>query len=310
MNVFLELSRAIALLAPLQRDPRVALLSPGPGAGHIARRFTLESPAGPVPVMWLEPVLGTGATVVYAHGGGTADILPSAPLFEALLRRGIGVVSFDFPGFGAHPADLTFPAVLECLPTVLAAVRAGVGEAPVGLYGLSLGGVLALHAALAAPWLRALALFGPPLSLAITDRHRFQELAGTFHPLAGAVLVDAPSGHVAKTFFEPVRFAPDAHHILFDPPFAVHVDRLIGQLDPLGTALQVPALPTLILGGAWDAAAPPADLQRLADRLAGPVHLEVFPHRTHTTLLYDRRAAEWTADWLADRLRPGSGPTG
>jgi pimeloyl-ACP methyl ester carboxylesterase len=302
MNPFLEISRATGLLAFFQRDPRLGLLYPKSGAGHSVERFEVCSTEGTVPAVWLRPLPATGATVVYAHGGGTADILPSAPLFEALLKRGVGIVAFTFPGFGDHPADLTFPAALECLPAVLSAVRERTGDARVAVYGLSLGAVFAMHAAKRAPWLTALALFGPPLDLSITDNHRRRELFGTFHPFAAPVLLDAPSGHLARLFLEPVRFGPNEHHLLFEEAFAARAGKLLVALDPLNAAAETPSIPVLLLGGEWDAAASPDQLRLLASRFAGPHELKIFAHRTHTTLLYDRDVAEYTADWLAAHL--------
>ena len=300
MNPFAEISRAIALTAPLQRDPRPALLDPGPDAAHTAESGRLPSPTGDIPFVWLAPKAGRGVAIVYAHGGGTADILPSAPLFEALLRRGFDVVSFDFPGFRGHAAHYSHVDATPCLPAVLAYVRQR--RARVGLYGLSMGGHFALHALPTAPWVEAVTLFGPPLSLHVTDADRLRELVGTFHPLAAPILLDAPAGHFARTFFVPVRFAPDAHHILFEDDFVERVNALIMALDPLQAAAAAPAVPTLVLGGSWDAAAPPKDLERLVAALRGPAELSVAAFRNHTTLLYDRKVAELTADWFDKRF--------
>jgi alpha-beta hydrolase superfamily lysophospholipase len=302
MDPMLEISRVIQWLAPVQRDPRPALLAPGAGARHTAEHFEVASSMGAIPTVWLRPLRATGATVIYAHGGGTADILPSAPLFEALLRRGVGVVAFAFPGFGAHPADLTFPACLECLPAVISTVQSRAEGGPIALYGLSLGAILGLHAARQEPGLRALALFGPPLDLYVTDDRRWRELLGTFHPFAAPVLLDAPSGHLARLFFEPIRFGPHSHHLIFDKAFATQAGKILEALAPLVAAAQTPKMPVLIIGGEWDAAAPPEDLGVLADAFTAPPTLKIFPHRTHTTLLYDRAVAEFTADWLSLQL--------
>jgi pimeloyl-ACP methyl ester carboxylesterase len=195
-----------------------------------------------------------------------------------------------------------YPESLACLPAVLEVVRQRVDDRPVALYGLSLGANFALAAVAGAPWLKALALFGPPLGLAITNRHRLLEIVGTFHPLALPATIDAPSGHFVRSCLVPVRFHGNVRHTNSEPEFATHLNALILQLDPLRSAAAMPPIPTLILGGDMDVLAPPADLERLKSTIAGPCELRVFLYRNHTTLLYDRKASEWTADWLAARL--------
>lgn len=294
-------ARALSLLAPFQPDPRKALLTSC--EAHTVQRFSVGRDGPPIPGVHFRPAAGTGATVVYAHGGGTADILISAPLFEGLLARGIGVVAFDMDGFGENAAPLVVENSLAVLPAVLETVQAleGVDRDRIGLYGLSLGGAYALRAAVEAPWLKAMVLFGTPLGLALTEWDRFREFAGTFHPASTPVLLDAPVGHVARTFFRPVRFAGGAF-TLFDVEFARRIDAIVRTLDPVGTAAAVPPMPVLLQQGEWDAVVPPAHVARLAERLAGPVEVMRFADRNHTTLLYDREAAEAAARWLAERL--------
>lgn len=295
------IARALTMLAPFQPDPRRALLAPA--GAHTVERFSIGRDGPPIPGVYFRPAGGTGATVVYAHGGGTADILISAPLFEGLLARGLGVVAFDMDGFGENAASLVYPGCGQVLPAVLETVLAldGVDPDRVGLYGLSLGAAFGLVAAAQAPWLRAMVFFGTPLGLELTEWDRFREFAGTFHPASTPVLLDAPVGHVARTFFRPVRFE-DAALTLFDPAFARRIDQLVRTLDPLEAARSAPPVPVLLQQGEWDAVVPPAHVEQLAERLAGPVEIMRFANRNHTTLLYDREAAEAAAEWLAGRL--------
>jgi pimeloyl-ACP methyl ester carboxylesterase len=298
------LARAMTYLAPFQPDPRRALLEPAAGAKHAVTRFEVARGDRPIPALHFRPAAASGATVVYAHGGGTADLAISVPLFEALLARGLGVVSFEFDGFGTNGADLAYPDALACLPAVLEATRelSGVNPERIGVYGLCLGAAFALHAAARAPWLKAMAFVGAPLGLTLTDVIRFSELAGTFHPMAAPVLLDAPSGHVATSFFTPVRFGPQAHHTLFDAGFAPRMDALIRRLDPLSAAEAAPAVPVHIVVGEWDRVVPIDAVNQLASKLPGEVEVMRLPWRNHTTLLYDRRAAEASATFLAERL--------
>jgi pimeloyl-ACP methyl ester carboxylesterase len=294
-------ARALSLLAPFQPDPRKALF--GPEGGHTVQRFAVDRGRFPIPAVHFKPVVGTGETVVYVHGGGTADILISAPLFEGLLRRGVGVVAFDMDGFGENGVPLVYPDCLDVLPLVLEAVREleGVDRDRIGLYGLSLGAAFGMHAAAEAPWLKAMVLFGTPLGLVLSEWDRFREFFGTMHPMSAPVLLDAPVGHVARTFFKPVRFE-DAALTLFEDEFARRLDTLLRTLDPLLVARSVPAIPVLLQQGEWDAVVPPAHVQQRAEQLPGPVEVQRFKNRNHTTLLYDREAAEAAAKWLTEKL--------
>jgi alpha-beta hydrolase superfamily lysophospholipase len=246
----------LAGLAPLQPDPRQGL-QPEP--------LELAAEGGALPARFFRPFHWDGPLVVYVHGAATADWLAQAPLFEALLARGLAVLAFDLDGYGTNPAALDPKGVLRCVPAALEAARQlpGVNAARIGVYGLSLGAALALKALPRADWVKALTLYAPPLGVAPTHRDRLLELAGTFHPYALPVLATAPTGHVARTFLEPIRFAGEARHDMFHPEFQARIDALVRGLDPLGSARAAPALPTLIINGAWDALVTPQDVERL-----------------------------------------------
>lgn len=96
------------------------------------------------PVAWREA--GDGPVVVFLHGlGGSRTAWD--PQLTALAGR-YRCVAWDLPGYGASPPmALSFPALADAVAGLLDAL--GVDRAP--LVGLSLGGMVALHAALAHP---------------------------------------------------------------------------------------------------------------------------------------------------------------
>lgn len=299
-SLYREIARSMALMAPWQADPRERLYAP-PSGRHSVSRFQAERGDRPIPGVYFRPPAGTGATVVYVHGGGTADVLVSVPLFEALLDRGFGVVTFALDGFGENAVELAYPDCLDCLPAVLRAVSGlpGVDPQRLGLYGLCLGAAFALRAAREAPGVKALALVGTPLELRLDGWGWFQEMLGTFHPMNAPVLQGSPSGHVARTFFTPVRFASGGRHTLFDDGFMPEMATLIRHLDALEAAAALPPIPTQLVLGEWDAVVSAPTVRRLAAQLPGPVEVRRFPYRNHTTLLYDPEAAETSVDWFA-----------
>lgn len=90
-------------------------------------------------------------TVVVVHGGGGYGRM-LAPIGRVLHEHGAEVVLPDLPGYGltdVAPAQVRYGAWVDVLLEVVAAERAG-GRLVV-LFGLSMGGMLALHAAAAAP---------------------------------------------------------------------------------------------------------------------------------------------------------------
>lgn len=91
-------------------------------------------------------------TVVVVHGGGGYGRL-LAPFGRLLAQAGADVVLPDLPGYGltaCPPRAMTYGRWVRCLVDLVAAERRRTGR-PVRLFGMSMGGMLALHAAMAAP---------------------------------------------------------------------------------------------------------------------------------------------------------------
>jgi alpha-beta hydrolase superfamily lysophospholipase len=97
----------------------------------------------------VEPEVGTtpAGTVVLVHGvGGYGRIV--LPFGAPGLRAGYRLVAPDLPGYGLTDADdrhLTFDTWVDCVRDLVTEERHRTG-APVVVYGLSLGGVIAYHA--------------------------------------------------------------------------------------------------------------------------------------------------------------------
>lgn len=93
---------------------------------------------------------GTGPELVLLHGGGADDARRAwEPVWTALTGHA-RVTAPDLPGYGGTPLGTTVPTVAgyaSWLGTFLDACALG----PVTLAGLSLGGRIALRAALAMP---------------------------------------------------------------------------------------------------------------------------------------------------------------
>jgi uncharacterized protein len=114
-------------------------------------------------------VTARGAILILAHGAGAGQAHPfMVDMAEGLARRGVTVVTFDFPYMAARRRLPDRAPVLEsCFLDVIRQVRARDPEAVLVIGGKSLGGRMASHVgahhATAAGPLAGLVLLGYPL---------------------------------------------------------------------------------------------------------------------------------------------------
>jgi pimeloyl-ACP methyl ester carboxylesterase len=93
---------------------------------------------------------GTGPELVLLHGGGPDDARRAwEPMWTALAAHA-RVTAPDLPGYGATPLGTTVPTLAGYAAWLCAFLDACVGG-PAGIAGVSLGGRIALRAALARP---------------------------------------------------------------------------------------------------------------------------------------------------------------
>ncbi len=125
-----------------------------PGSGGEALAGRLDRPAGPV-----------RAYALFAHCFSCSkDIKAASALAQALARRGIAVLRFDFTGLGHSEGDFAntnFSSNVEDLVAAADYLRTTFA-APEILIGHSLGGAAAIVAAVRLPDVRAVATVGAP----------------------------------------------------------------------------------------------------------------------------------------------------
>jgi len=91
-------------------------------------------------------------TVIVVHGGGGYGRL-LAPFGRQIALADADVVLPDLPGYGlttCPPQEMTYGRWVRCVADLAVAEQARTGR-PVRLFGMSMGGMLALHAAMVAP---------------------------------------------------------------------------------------------------------------------------------------------------------------
>lgn len=197
-----------------------------------------------------------GAEAVVLLHGHTANRAQSYPVAAALYRAGLTALALDFRGHGASQPSAASLGVKERLDldAALAALEAR-GYERLGVWGMSMGGAVALTQAAGDPRILAVATDGTfakrRLTIAKRLRDRGYPLAGLAAPLIWGVVR--------------LRLALEAP---VDPEDA------IGEIGPR---------PVLLLHGEGDETAPLADSARRLFRAGNqPLGLFVVPRAGHT----------------------------
>lgn len=192
---------------------------------------------------------------------------------DEFLRRGIATLAIDGPGQGEMEFDRPMRADYEA--PVRAAInalerRTDVDAQRVGLFGVSLGGYYAPRAAAFEPRVRAVIA-----------------LAGPFD--VPAAFSQAP-GLTQEAFI----------HRSGATSRAEALERLRAfTLD--GVAARV-TCPLLVIMGRQDRVIPPADAERLASAVSGPVDLWLFDDGNHVCNNIPNTHRPQQADWMRQRL--------
>ncbi len=191
-------------------------------------------------------------------------------LAEHMVARGLAVAAFDGPGQGLVSFEMKLRpdyelAVHAMLDTLLA--RGDIDPGRVAVAGISYGGLFACRAAAFDERIRAVvsmsSWYSPAGRFAHLDR---LSRAGVLHSMG-----------------------PDAEAVL-------------AEITLAGVAAQV-RVPVLQIYGAKDPASPPAEAERVAAELGGPVTTVVFDDGVHVCNNIWYEARPLAADWLAETLQ-------
>lgn len=102
-------------------------------------------------VSWIEGGPADGPAVVLLHGGGADNALLSwGPTIEVLVAEGYHVIAPDHPGYGRSPKSIRF-ATMENQVTYVNQFIAELGLTEYDLFGVSMGGAMAIGHTLAFP---------------------------------------------------------------------------------------------------------------------------------------------------------------
>jgi 3-oxoadipate enol-lactonase len=260
-----------------------------PRAGGLARTVRI-SPAG-------EP----RGVVVVAHGAGNDALFGFASLFRQLLRGGLEIFTLDIDGHGRDSSTLLSPDHIgDCLPDAVRWSGARERRLPLHLLGVSFGGALALHAAAEiAP--HSVTLIATPLRIRPGVRAVLREVGRASvrtlwrerrdYGIAGLV----PAFGSFRRSLYPLRLAPDGRH----SGYLRRLDSLLAgmRLEDVATTVRAP---TLLVYGARDLTAPPADGERISRGIPGEVELRILPGETHLSTPLAPAALDAAANWIDD----------
>ncbi|MEB3197617.1 MAG: alpha/beta fold hydrolase [Candidatus Sericytochromatia bacterium] len=284
-------------------DPSVALLNPGAAAKHTVQRIHIPLGDTTTPGHLFVPHHSEGATVVIAHGTTAPHATSYYMWVQALLARGINVLTFELDGHGENPRPLKVPDIQDNVPAAIAYARSRreIDPARVGLLGISLGGACSLHAAAQDPGVRAVVTVGSPNRIRIDEWGKFGEVLGLFNPEVAPTFFEASPNVLLgflKTHLRSDHARRDEPSDLMSSTTRQAVSAALRQLDPLAAAASLGKTPLLVINGEWDFIAPSDHARELWTRAPGEKAMLLVPRRNHFTVMVSRRAVQAMADWF------------
>jgi len=193
---------------------------------------------------------------------------------QPFLARGMATLAFDGPGQGEAEYDFAirgdYEVAVEAVIDFLA-TRRDLDAERIGLWGVSLGGYYAPRAA------------------------AFEKRASACMALGGPFEWGAAWDHLPELTREAFRVRS---HCATPEEARRHA----AALTLAGIAQQI-TCPIYIMNGRQDRIVPPADAERLAREVSGPVTLHMIEDGNH---IANNRAWRWrshSADWMAEQLQ-------
>lgn len=274
-------------LAGRNLDP-VRFLRPGDWPEGSCQAIYISNGALAIPGLFITPPTPSGAAICLAHGSGDNKTAFKWRLIGALLGQGLSVLTIDLAGHGQNLAAQRWPDCTLEIPAALAWLRDQPGVARVGLLGISMGGALSAHAALAARP-DALALCETPISFHFRKAMVRREILNTLRSPVLGLMREITAWHIWR-IWDTGRGQRE-----------IALSDLIRRLDVPGQVAQLGCPLHLVYGGRDDIA-PPHHGRRLCQAARGACQLTIVPGASHLTLLLMPQTTQTLADWFARNL--------
>ena len=243
---------------------------PSTNADHVARDRNER------PVAWREAGPLDGELVVLLNGLGASRIAWE-PQLASLSTAGYRAAAWDMPGYGASapPHEWTFDALAGAAATWIS----GFGLGAAHVVGLSMGGMVALHLALAEP--------GVVRSLALCDTSPAFGFDGTttaeawietrLAPIRDGATPASIAAGVISSIMAPGATAVGAASAAMariEPDAFERAVRCLPSHDVRDRLAEITA-PTLVVVGGLDRETPPSYARHLADGIATSRYVEI-----------------------------------
>ena len=252
------------------------------------------------PVAWREAGPADGDLVVLLHGLGGSRIAWE-PQLAALSAAGYLAAAWDMPGYGAStpPREWSF----EALAGHAAAWINGFGAGAAHVVGLSMGGMIALHLALAEPALvRSLVLCDASPAFGFdgsTDAATWIETR--LAPIrAGATPASMAFGVLSSIMAPAATAVAEAAAAMarIDPTAFEDAVRCVPSHDVRDRLADI-AAPTLVVVGELDRETPPSYARHLAARIRDSRYVEIAGAGHISNLEQPDRFNDALVDFLA-----------
>jgi alpha-beta hydrolase superfamily lysophospholipase len=270
--------------------------------GHGFDRLSYPRPeaGGQTTAYRLMPAAPRGVLVL-VHGTGNDALFALPGLIKEALARGLEVFAFDLDGHGRGSTTvMRRDAITSAVPAALEHARAR-RDLPLHLWGISLGGSLALHALGpgGGEGVSSAVIVSAPIRLEVTIRAALAELRwsgvrAAWRERSHATLWEMiPAFGPFKRSLYPVRLPRDGSTF----GYIAEVSALIESLRLVERAPSVQA-PVLLLYGARDRIVTLAQGEELVAHLPRARLLQV--RGSHLTTFYGEDMAARCLDWMED----------
>ncbi len=253
------------------------------------------------PALFLQPPSSTksGPVLCLVHGAGDTKISFKWRLITTLLEKNISVLTIDLPGHGeAKQNPLDYPHCLSVIPAAIAFLNEQAQVTQIGLYGVSLGGAIALKSLLKAEptlasTIHAIAIQATPTYLAFNRRTFYREYWRTLRSPLLSILNEV-SVKQLRQIWTLGRYR--SHY---------NVSQLVSMFDAKNNLKKFvqafPDCPILLIYSRYDSVAPPSCA--LAMQQAAPEATLLQTRRSsHVALMLMQPVIDQAADWFSQKL--------
>jgi len=242
-----------------------------------------------IPGLLFTPPVPIDAAVCLIHGSGDNKTAFKWRLIGALLSRGISILTIDLVGHGENRATQRWPDCTFEIPAAFAWLRDQPGARHVGLLGISMGGALSAHAAVATD-VDALALCETPVAFHFRKSMVRREVWNTLRSPILDFMREVTPWQIRR-MWDTGRGKRE-----------IALSDLIRRLDVPGQVARL-TCPLYLVYGQRDDIAPPDHGRRLYQAAANtPARLTIVPGASHLTLTLMPQTTNTLADWFLTSL--------